>query len=148
MNKLIQSSWDFIGFPLRAFIVPEETQNKLRLTTLKEERFNAVLPFIKGKLLDVGCGKNELVLKYRQSGNEGIGLDVINYEKVDVVVKDTKTLPFEDEEFDTITLIAAFNHISKSYRKETLKEIERVLDKDGILIVTMKIRLSVGCAIK
>ncbi len=85
----------------------------------------------------MGCGENEFISEYRKSGNEGIGLDVIKYEKVDVVVENTKTLPFKDEEFDTITIIAAFNHIPKSHRKETLKEIRRVLKKDGTLVVTM-----------
>ena len=94
-------------------------------------RISAVFPLIRGYLLDVGCGTNQLVKRY---GN-GLGVDVYPWENVDVLVEDTSRLPIEDETFDTITIIAALNHIPN--RKQVLNEINRVLKKDGLLIITM-----------
>jgi ubiquinone/menaquinone biosynthesis C-methylase UbiE len=94
-------------------------------------RVKTVLPYLKGDLLDIGCGTNELVKRY---GN-GIGVDVYQWGKVNLVVKDTAKLPYEDESFDTVTIIAALNHIPN--RGEVLKEANRLLRKDGIILVTM-----------
>lgn len=95
-------------------------------------RIKAVLPYIEGDLLDVGCGGNELVRSY--SGN-GIGIDVYPWDNVDIVVKDSSDLPFEDKKFDTVSIIAALNHIPN--RNAVLKETDRVLKDDGKLIITM-----------
>lgn len=94
-------------------------------------RVKNVLPYLKGDLLDIGCGTNKLVERY---GN-GIGVDVYQWENVNLVVKDTAKLPYEDESFDTVTIIAALNHVPN--REEVLKEAHRLLRKDGIILVTM-----------
>jgi len=98
---------------------------------LKKKRLNKVLPFIEGKLLDLGCGNNALV---RQYGN-GIGVDVYDWGDVDVIVKDSSQLPFDDEFFDTVAIIAALNHIPN--RNDVIKEIHRVLKNNGKLLITM-----------
>jgi len=93
-------------------------------------RVRAVLPYVKGRLLDIGCGTNELVRVY---GN-GVGVDVYQWGTVDIVVENSSYLPFEDESFDTITIIAALNHIPN--RQDVLKEAHRLLRIGGRLIVT------------
>ena len=98
---------------------------------LEKSRISAVLPLINGRLLDIGCGMNNLVKSY----GSGIGVDVYNWGDVDIVVEDTANLPFRDHEFDTITIIAALNHIPN--RGEVLKECDRVLSDQGKLIITM-----------
>ncbi len=97
---------------------------------LEKNRIKNVLPFIKGRLLDIGCGMNNLVRIY---GN-GVGVDVFDWGRADLVVSDTSKLPFKDNEFDTITLLAAINHIPN--RIEVLKECRRVLKNDGLLVIT------------
>lgn len=98
---------------------------------LLNSRVKNVLPHIKGRLLDIGCGTNVLVKKY---GN-GIGVDVYDFGGADMVVKDSSKLPFTDNEFDTITIIAALNHIPN--RLEVIQEANRLLKNDGLLIITM-----------
>ncbi|HCR72345.1 MAG TPA: hypothetical protein DIW23_12930 [Anaerolineae bacterium] len=95
-------------------------------------RIAKVLPHISGKLLDIGCGTNDLVKAYQ---GEGVGVDVHDWGNVDIVVEDTSNLPFQSDEFDTVTIIAALNHIPN--RNEVLIEIKRVLKDDGKLILTM-----------
>jgi SAM-dependent methyltransferase len=99
---------------------------------LMKWRINVVLPHIRGRLLDVGCGTNELVKAYK---GEGLGADVYQWGTVDVLVKDTAHLPFKDQEFDTVTIIAALNHIPN--REQVLIETRRLLKPDGRIVVTM-----------
>ena len=99
---------------------------------LLDKRIKAVLPHVKGYLLDIGCGTNELVKNYN---GKGVGVDVYQWGDVDIVVDDTASLPFDEQTFDTITIIAALNHIPN--REQVLKEAKRVLKNEGSLIVTM-----------
>jgi len=98
---------------------------------LKAWRIRAVLPHVSGELLDIGCGTNDLVRAY----GHGVGVDVNAWEKVDVLVEDSAHLPFEAEQFDTVTIVAALNHISN--RREVLAEAHRVLRPGGRLVTTM-----------
>ncbi|MEW6607666.1 MAG: methyltransferase domain-containing protein [bacterium] len=96
-------------------------------------RIKAVLPFVRGRLLDIGCGYNNLVKRYK---GEGVGVDIFDWgERPNYVVERTDCLPFEDETFDTITFLACLNHIP--YRVSVLKEARRILKKDGRIIITM-----------
>ena len=95
-------------------------------------RIKAVLPHIRGRLLDIGCGTNALVKSYV---GEGIGTDVYPWSNVDLIVKNSAELPFENETFDTVTIIAALNHIPN--RGEVLTESHRVLRQNGRIIITM-----------
>lgn len=94
-------------------------------------RIRMVLPHISGRLLDIGCGANRLV---RQYGN-GVGVDVHDWGDVDQVVEDTARLPFENETFDTVTIIAALNHIPN--RLDVLREVRRILRPGGRIVLTM-----------
>jgi hypothetical protein len=49
-------------------------------------RIKAVLPHIHGRLLDIGCGTNDLVKSYK---GEGVGIDVYQWGDVDLVVDDS-----------------------------------------------------------
>ena len=98
---------------------------------LAEKRVKAVLPFVRGQLLDLGCGSNQLVERYVH----GIGIDVHPWSGVDLLVRDSAKLPFESQSFDTITVLAALNHIPN--REDVLDECRRILRPDGQVLVTM-----------
>ncbi len=98
---------------------------------LSKIRLDYVYPYIKGRLLDIGCGNNALVGRYKN----GIGIDTYDWGGADILVKDSSCLEFNNREFDTITIIAALNHIPN--RKEVLLECNRLLADDGRLIITM-----------
>jgi SAM-dependent methyltransferase len=104
---------------------------KQRMDLLEEWRAAKVLPLINGRLLDVGCGFNNLVRAY----GSGVGVDIFPWEGVDVLIGDPASLPFPDRSFDTVTIGAALNHIPN--RAAALIEIRRVLRPSGRLIVTM-----------
>jgi len=135
-KSFARSIWDFFGFPLRAFVLDERTQKKIGLTTLKEERMSAVKLYMRGNVLDIGCGYNDLVRNYRAEGGQGIGIDVFPFDGVDKVL-DTANLPFHDKQFDTVTMIANLNHIPYRKRAAVITEARRVLRDDGVLVITM-----------
>jgi SAM-dependent methyltransferase len=95
-------------------------------------RRQAVLPHVRGRLLDLGCGMNALVLSYQ---GQGVGVDVYQWGAVDVIIEDAARLPFADGTFDTVTIVAALNHIPN--RAEALADVHRVLKDGGRVIVTM-----------
>ena len=130
MNLFIRQLKDVLMAPIR-MLLPDVFVEKMGLTSLEMERINAVFPYIQGRLLDIGAGKNRLVLKY---GN-GVGVDVLEWGGGAIIVPDSSALPFPDGEFDTITFLACLNHIP--YREAVLNEAQRLLDKKGRLIITM-----------
>ncbi len=98
---------------------------------LEQKRIARVLPHVRGELLDLGCGPNNLVKEY----GRGIGVDVFDWGGGGLVVEDTSKLPFGSGRFGTVAIIAALNHIPN--RREVLKECQRVLQDGGRLVVTM-----------
>jgi 2-polyprenyl-3-methyl-5-hydroxy-6-metoxy-1,4-benzoquinol methylase len=99
---------------------------------LEEQRIKKVLPYIKGKLLDIGCGNNKLTKSY---AGQGIGVDVFDWGNVDYIVEDTSKIDFKNCSFDTVTIIAALNHIPN--REDVIEECYRLLSSNGSLIITM-----------
>jgi len=132
MKRLFKIAWDFIGAPLRMILLPDSLSAKLGLTSLQEERIEAVLPYIRGELLDIGAGDNRLVKSYP---GKGTGVDIYDLGGGALIVEDTRHLPFDADSFDTVTFVASLNHIA--YRKEVLDEVYRLLRPDGRIIITM-----------
>lgn len=126
-----QALWDLIGAPFRLALIPQQHLPAFGWTTLEEERIEAVLPWISGRLLDVGAGYNNLVRRY----GSGVGVDVHDWGGGALVVENSASLPFADASFDTVSLVACLNHIPN--RSEALREARRVLGPGGRLVVTM-----------
>ena len=99
--------------------------------TLARRRLKAVLPHVNGRLLDVGCGSNMLVRHYPN----GVGIDVYPWPGADLIVPDIAKLQWESGSFDTITIIAALNHIPN--RTAVLEECRRLLRPGGRVVITM-----------
>jgi ubiquinone/menaquinone biosynthesis C-methylase UbiE len=136
MRTTYQIIIDFIFFPLRALTLFEN--DRWGLSSLRTERYDYVSSEVRGKCLDVGCGRNNRFIKEFVKQN-GVGVDVYKYEGLSKVniIKDPTKLPFKNDEFGTVTLIANINHIPMSIRKDELKDIYRVLKKNGRIVVTM-----------
>lgn len=119
---------DHVLFPINMWL-SEEDSAKLGLTPIDHERVRIALRHCRGRILDVGCGNNLLV----RSGG-GFGVDYYPYPEINVRC-DSDHLPFKCKSFDSLTLLACLNHITR--RIETLLECHRVLKEDGRLLITM-----------
>ncbi len=95
-------------------------------------------PEFNGRLLDFGCGAKPYQSLFTNV-NEYIGLDYDSEghnhanENVDVFY-DGKTIPFENESFDSLFSSEVFEHVFAL--QEILPEISRVLKKGGKMLIT------------
>ncbi|MBS1600055.1 MAG: class I SAM-dependent methyltransferase [Bacteroidetes bacterium] len=90
-----------------------------------------------GRLLDFGCGSKPYKSFFKV--DEYVGVDFQNEghphdnEQIDFFY-DGKALPFPNEYFDCVLCSEVFEHIFNL--EEVLKEINRVLKKDGKILIT------------
>ena len=85
------------------------------------------------KILDLGCG----VKPYREVFkfvDEFIGFDIAEDDRVDYIGNNWD-LPFEDDEFDGLISTQVLEHTAKI--TETVKEIKRVVKKNGLIFVSV-----------
>ncbi len=100
----------------------------------------------KGRILDIGCGAFPFFLtsigfdcKYgldktmteESSKFHGQGITLLNFD-----VEAGEKLPFDDDYFDVVTMLAVFEHIEPAMLTHLLKDIYRVLKKRGVYILT------------
>jgi SAM-dependent methyltransferase len=133
---VLQRVIDTLTFPLRAFSMFEH--GRFGLSSLADERFDYVGRHIRGRVLDVGCGRNDrFVRDYAPEGS--LGIDVFAYEglRPEQVVPDMTQMPFADATFDSVTFIANLNHVPEPERDAELAEAYRVLRPGGVMVVTM-----------
>lgn len=71
INRIINA----IALPLR-IVLSHESINKIGLKSLRDERCDIVMKYCRGRLLDIGCGNNQLVRMY---GQGSVGIDVFDF---------------------------------------------------------------------
>jgi len=103
----------------------------------------------KGRILDFGCGNGRLAgfLEEEKADLEYQGADISQNliaiaeekypQKEFIVLKEGEKLPFENETFDVVVAIAVFHHLSPAMAEKTLRELKRVLKKDGKIVLTV-----------
>jgi len=99
------------------------------------------------KVLDLGCGNGRFYELFQKKNVDYIGVDSSEklieiakkrYPKGRFQVANALNLPFPNNFFDKVYVIAVFHHIpSQEFRLQFLREIKRVLKKEGLLILTV-----------
>ena len=143
-KPLWRRAYDFVLAPLRMLILPDHISERLGTTSLRGERIAAVLPQLRGRVLDIGAGDNVLIKLYRLSttdakANASVGADIVDWGTDCLLIESSARLPFADESFDTVSFVACLNHIPE--RKEALREARRLLRPGGRIVITMIGRL-------
>lgn len=127
---------DLLTFPIRAFTLFEDDRG--HLSSLATERFDYVRREVRGRCLDIGCGRHNRFVTGHLGGH-GVGIDVHPYDGLgpEHLVPDPTQLPFDSESFGTVTFIANLNHVPRSKRDDELREAFRCLAPGGRIVVTM-----------
>lgn len=119
-------------------IVPQQMTQADIDHSLKDTEGDVVKALAKGKVCELGVGGKKTV-------EDSIGVDRVEKGKVipwvgevsqaDVVADVTETLPFKDEEFDTVIARHILEHCENVIK--TLKEWKRIIKPGGRLIVAV-----------
>lgn len=114
------------------------------LARRRATKVNRLVPSDARSLLDIGCGSHPLFLLQttvpdrrgldKMVPPEGRVIDGVTLVHHDV--HRTPLLPFEDQSFDVITMLAVFEHIRPQPLALLLREINRVLRPGGSFIMT------------
>lgn len=114
---------------------------------------------VKGKkILDVGCGSGVFMIEFIKRGAYVVGidysdtmLDIAKRElkrhklpngKYKIIKADATKLPFGKNEFDIVLATGLADYLTAAQNKLFIKEVARVMKKDGILICGFPVRES------
>ncbi|MBI5624127.1 MAG: methyltransferase domain-containing protein [Elusimicrobia bacterium] len=94
-------------------------------------------------VLDIGCGRGEVLYHVRQAGAWGVGTDFSpaalglarSSSGCSVARCDAKSLPFLDRAFDRVFLMGVVDHLHPWELERCFAEIGRVLKSDGFVLV-------------
>ena len=117
---------------------------------IRDKEWNEVKKYIEpqSKLLDLGCGAGYNLIKAREEldcdcfgidpdpGGHGVGrFDYTKSEDLNIQQGFAENIPFEDNSFDVILCSHVLEHVNSM--SKSLQEMNRVLKKEGILIIGM-----------
>lgn len=105
-----------------------------------------------GPFLDVGCGQGEMAIYLARLGKRVYGIDYspeairlsqenLRFERksvqtrVNFQVADCTTTPFADNKFSCLFLLDIVEHLSPRQLRLTVKEVNRILKRDGVLVI-------------
>jgi SAM-dependent methyltransferase len=99
-----------------------------------ENSLRLCAPFVKGSLLDVGCGMRPYEKTFFAGAEKYLGTDYLSDRSRPDVVASALSLPFADASFDTVTSTEVLEHVPDPLR--ALKEMRRIVKSNGFLILS------------
>lgn len=120
-------------------IVNSKKTTSIITNQLQLDYLNDIAPdYIRGNLLDLGCGEKPYKLIYDSLCNSSIGVDVKtckHEQKYVDVFASADEMPFENETFDSVLCTNVLEHVPNM--EKAFSEISRVLKKEGYLIISV-----------
>ncbi len=102
---------------------------------------------IKGRVLDIGCGTGDLLMELKKfrpdleiigcdkNKKPGVSSKQFLEDEAKIVFGDAEKLPFAAKSFDAVLMFDVLEHLENP--KQALKEIKRVLKKEGVFHLTV-----------
>ncbi len=111
------------------------THNRAYLhALLLEASLSQCRQFVKGSLLDVGCGHRPYEKTFFASAERYIGTDYLSDRSRPDVISSALQVPFTANSFDTVVSTEVLEHVPDPLR--ALREMQRVLKPGGFLILS------------
>lgn len=117
-------------------------EDKINIENTAKKRLRWIQSYIKkGKILDIGCGGGFFLNIAKNHGWSCYGVEISkhilqyasNELQLKEIISSLKEANFPEEFFDVITMWDVIEHLK--YLKEELLEINRVLKKNGLLVI-------------
>lgn len=132
-----------INFNKQAEVYDESSDGKF-VAPMYSEIINRVKNTNAKKILDVGCGTGNILIKLVKNGDLSLyGLDISEKmieiakknlgNKAELKIGDSEYMPWGDDSFDVMVCNASFHHYPNP--KKVLLEMKRVLKSNGTLII-------------
>jgi SAM-dependent methyltransferase len=99
-----------------------------------QQAMREALPFVKGRVLDVGCGNQPFHAWFAQA-DRLMGLDADAVDSRPDIVGDGTGLPFSNSSFQSVVCLQTLEHIPDPFA--ALAEMARVLKPGGYLMLTV-----------
>ncbi|MGG0814138.1 rhamnan synthesis F family protein [Paenibacillus alvei] len=126
--------------------IPDEMVGQIEVEHM--QRYHSIMHIVEGKkILDAACGEGYGSALLAGASESVVGIDIsdesikwasekyqldnLKYMKANIT-----SLPFEDESFDVVVSFETIEHVDELSQHLFLKEVKRVLRKDGIFIVS------------
>lgn len=113
-----------------------------------KQRYHAILDLVKNKkVLDAACGEGYGTNLISQHAEFVWGIDIsedsiewaitaYQSKNIEFKVSDIQTLPIPDQSIDVVVSFETIEHVNEKAQEKFLDEIRRVLQPDGILIMS------------
>ena len=124
-----------------------EIENE-ELTAEHMQRYVSVLPIVKGKVVvDIASGEGYGTNILAKEALSIIGFDISKdavenasrkyvRDNLRYAVGDVAQIPLEDNSVDVIVSFETIEHVDENKQKKFLKEAKRILNQDGILVIS------------
>lgn len=148
MSAADPAHWDRLASeyePLAAGLDPAGSRRKNEL--IHELHVRAMRPYVRGRVLDFGCGTGRLMRAFPGATGVDISPRMVEIAKRwgDAHVYDGDTLPFPNRSFDTVLsayVLQMFRDNSNKFER-LLDEITRVLERGGNLVAVERVEETV-----
>lgn len=90
--------------------------------------------YVRGKLLDVGCGRKPYKDTYFSGATSYVGVDHLTENSQPDIVASALNLPFDDKSFDSVVSTEVLEHVPDPLC--ALRQMHRVLKPGGYLILS------------
>jgi len=104
------------------------------MTVMLENSLKNCTGFVKGKLLDVGCGWRPYEKTFFAGADKYVGMDYLSDRSKPDIIGSAQAIPLPDNSFDTVTSTEVLEHVPDPLKAMT--EMCRVLRPGGHLILT------------
>jgi ubiquinone/menaquinone biosynthesis C-methylase UbiE len=104
------------------------------MTVMLENSLKNCSGFVKGKLLDVGCGWRPYEKTFFAAAEKYVGLDYLSDRSKPDIIGSAQAIPLPDNSFDTVASTEVLEHVPDPLK--AMREMCRVLKPGGYLILT------------